>query len=282
MTVLESLAARIAFSLTPVSPTPGGSIRPFCEPETVTSTPHSSMRKSAEARPETLSTRNRAGCRAASIAFLISAMFETTPVEVSLWTTQTALISCFLSSRRRASMTAGSAALRQSDSMNSGVEAQLLRHGLPQRREVPGLEHQDLVAGGEHIDESRFPRARAGGREQEDMALGLEDGLDARQHAQAQLLEFRAAVIEHRLVHCPQDAVGHRRRAGNLQEMTSGNARLIGRHKSSGQALDWAFFFHTSRPVAQDCRQDCQRPVLLLRTHLPRRGDGSNHPGGRS
>ncbi len=115
------MAAFIAFSETPVSPMPGGSISPFCEPDTVTSTPHSSMRKSTEARPETVSTRNSAGCRAASIAFLMSAMLDVTPVDVSLWTTQTALISCFLSSRSRASMAAGSAALRQSDSMNSAL-----------------------------------------------------------------------------------------------------------------------------------------------------------------
>ena len=147
-----------------------------------------------------------------------------------------------------------------------GIEAQLLRHGLPQRGEVAGLEHQDLVAGGEHIDESRFPRAGARGREQEDVALGLEDGLDARQHAQAQLLEFRAAVIEHRLVHRPQDAIGHRRGAGNLQEMASGNARLIGRHKSSGQALIGPFVSHVRPPA------DKAVAKLPARTHFPRRG----------
>ena len=39
----SSLAAS-AFSLTALKPRPGGSIRPFCEPPTVTSTPHSSWR----------------------------------------------------------------------------------------------------------------------------------------------------------------------------------------------------------------------------------------------
>ena len=42
------------------------------------------------------------------------------PVEVSLCTTHTALISCALSSFSRASIFAGSAPLRQSDAMNSG------------------------------------------------------------------------------------------------------------------------------------------------------------------
>jgi hypothetical protein len=37
-------AARSAFSLTALSPSPGGSMSPFCEHEIVTSTPHSSCR----------------------------------------------------------------------------------------------------------------------------------------------------------------------------------------------------------------------------------------------
>ena len=42
------------------------------------------------------------------------------PVEVSLCTTQTALIACALSSLSRAAIAAGSAPARQSDAMNSG------------------------------------------------------------------------------------------------------------------------------------------------------------------
>ena len=64
---------------------------------------------------------NRAGWPAASIALRISAMGERQPVEVSLCSTQTALISCFLSSRSRASIALGSAPMRQSVSMNSGL-----------------------------------------------------------------------------------------------------------------------------------------------------------------
>jgi len=40
---------------------PGGSMSPFCEPATVTSTPHSSMRKSTDASDEIVSTSNSAG-----------------------------------------------------------------------------------------------------------------------------------------------------------------------------------------------------------------------------
>ena len=38
------LVAASALSLTALKPSPGGSISPFCEPPTVTSTPHSSWR----------------------------------------------------------------------------------------------------------------------------------------------------------------------------------------------------------------------------------------------
>jgi len=37
-------AASRAFGPTALNPSPGGSINPFCEPPTVTSTPHSSWR----------------------------------------------------------------------------------------------------------------------------------------------------------------------------------------------------------------------------------------------
>ena len=40
---------------------PGGSMRPFWEPATVTSTPHSSMRKSMEPSDEIVSTISSAG-----------------------------------------------------------------------------------------------------------------------------------------------------------------------------------------------------------------------------
>ena len=43
-------------------------------------------------KPDRLSTSNSAGCFNESIALRTAAMLDVTPVEVSLWTTQTALI----------------------------------------------------------------------------------------------------------------------------------------------------------------------------------------------
>ena len=45
-----------------------------------------------------------------------------------------------------------------------------------------------------------------------------------------ELLELRPAMVDHRHGHGPQDAVGHRRRPRNLQEMPAGAAWLV-RHQ---------------------------------------------------
>ena len=66
-----------------------------------------------------MSTRSSAGWPALSIARRTAAMLEATPVEVSLWTTATALIACALSSASRASIASASTPERQSPGMNS-------------------------------------------------------------------------------------------------------------------------------------------------------------------
>ncbi len=72
-----------------------------------------------EASDEIVSTMSSAGCFALSIALRTSAMRVVTPVEVSLWTTQTALIACCWSAASRCSIAAWSAPWRQSPAMNS-------------------------------------------------------------------------------------------------------------------------------------------------------------------
>ena len=128
-TVLAGLAA-LLFGLAPALRVAGADVQDtlkahgraitsghssVCEPPTVTSTPHSSCLYSIEPSDEIVSTSSRAGCLAASIALRTSLICDTQPVEVSLWTTQTALIACALSSRSRASIGSGSAPVRQSD-----------------------------------------------------------------------------------------------------------------------------------------------------------------------
>src|SRR6202047_271068 len=92
-----AFATASAFSDTALKPRPGGSISPFCEPATETSTPQASCSYSIEPRPEMVSTINSAGCLVRSIALRTSSGDVTQPVEVSLWTTITALILCWRS-----------------------------------------------------------------------------------------------------------------------------------------------------------------------------------------
>ncbi len=83
------------------------------------------------ASEETASTISSAGCRLASIALRISSTHVRAPVEVSLWTTHTALMSWPLSFLRRASTALASAPECQSVGSTSGFSpsfAAMLRH----------------------------------------------------------------------------------------------------------------------------------------------------------
>jgi hypothetical protein len=72
-----------------------------------------------EPSEEMVSTRNRAGWSAASMAARTSATRLVTPVDVSLCTMQTARISCRVSARSRCSTSAGSTPCRQSPGTKS-------------------------------------------------------------------------------------------------------------------------------------------------------------------
>ena len=58
--IFDFFATDLAFSDTALKDNPGGNIKPFCDPETVTSTPQSSCLYSIEARPDIVSTINKA------------------------------------------------------------------------------------------------------------------------------------------------------------------------------------------------------------------------------
>src|SRR5207302_9761212 len=103
-----AFATASAFSDTALKPRPGGSIRPFCEPATDTSMPQASCSYSSEPRPEMESTISSAGCLTASMILRTSSGWVTQPVEVSLWTTHTALMVCALSADSCASICARS------------------------------------------------------------------------------------------------------------------------------------------------------------------------------
>ena len=81
---LAVLAAASARREKHTSAMPAGNMKPFCEPDTATSTFHSSMRKSMLAMELTPSTISMAGCLARSMARRRPAMSLVTPVAVSL------------------------------------------------------------------------------------------------------------------------------------------------------------------------------------------------------
>src|SRR5229473_1477082 len=119
-----------------------------------------------EASEEIESTSRSAGCLARSIAARTSGTRLVTPVEVSLWTTITALRAWPLSAASRASPVAGYVLDR---------DAQSLRELLPEGGEMPGLEGEHAIARRERVDERRFPGAGAGGAIDRDRRLRAED-----------------------------------------------------------------------------------------------------------
>ncbi len=111
-----------------------------------------------------------------------------------------------------------------------GLQAETLRHLLPQRGELAGLHHQHLVAGRQRVDQGAFPGAGAGRGVDDHRVRGLEDGLDALEAALGQLGKFRAAMVDDGGVHGPQNAVRNRRRAGDVQQMPADLTRGILSH----------------------------------------------------
>ena len=89
-----------AFSLAQTMPRPAGNIRPFCEPATARSTPHSLKRKSMVDRGDPRRHRATPGARRhPHRAADWQPISLVTPVAVSLCTTITPLISCALSAQ---------------------------------------------------------------------------------------------------------------------------------------------------------------------------------------
>ena len=73
-----------------------------------------------------------------------------------------------------------------------GLQTELRRHLLPQRREPARLGHEHAIARRQRVDERGFPRTRARRRVDDDVRLGLEDRLDLGEHLTAELAELRA------------------------------------------------------------------------------------------
>ena len=188
----------------------------------MTSTPQASWRYSMLASEEMVSTSSSAGWPAASIAARTSSMRLVQPVEVSLWTTQTARMRCARSAVRRSPIAATSAPRRQSVSMNSGAR--------PRRRAISShsvanqpVRHISTASPGlKRVAQRRLPRAGAGGGVDHHRPLGLEHAAQLGEQVAAKAAEIGAAMIHRRIVDRPQHPVGHVGGAGDLQKVAAG------------------------------------------------------------
>ena len=97
-----------------------------------------------------------------------------TPVEVSLWTTQTALIACARSSRELSLDCARIDAVPPVAGNQVDDQAQACGNLLPERREMAGLGHEHLIAGRQGVHQRGLPRAGSGSRIDDDRAARTE------------------------------------------------------------------------------------------------------------
>ena len=165
-----------------------------------------------------MSTSSSAACPAASIAARTSGTRLVTPVEVSLWTTMTALIAT------------RSAARISADPLRVDAVAPVARHPLDLQAEPLAIARHSVAkwpvskastrSPGESVLTSAASHAPVPDeRVDDDRAVGAEDRAQALQDLEAERREARPAVVDGRRVDRPQDAVGHVGRPGDLEEV---------------------------------------------------------------
>ncbi len=101
-------------------------------------------------------------------------------------------------------------------------------HLAPERGEEPRLKYQHAVARRQCVDDGRLPSTGPRCGIDEDMAFRhLEDCLHAFEALLAEFRELGPAMVDGGKIHRPQDAVGHIRWAGDLQEVLAGGVRSM-------------------------------------------------------
>ena len=101
------------------------------------------------------------------------------------------------------------------------LETQPLGEPAPEDGELPGLVHQDPVAGGQRVDQGGFPGAGPGRRINDDGPRGLENGLQTVEDFPRHAGEVRPPVVDGGRVDGFENPVRHVGRPRNLQEMTA-------------------------------------------------------------
>ena len=182
----------------------------FCEPDTTTSTPHSSIGRSTTPSPDTASNTLTAPWAAATSASARTSF--STPVEVSDCVVKSALTSPPRSASAR-STSAGVDLLAPLGLEVHGLGAVGIAQLRPALPELPGGRDDRDVARREQVRDRRLHRAGPGGGEQQHVVARLEDHLQALQHAGVDLDERGRAVVQDRLRHHLRDRRRQRRGA---------------------------------------------------------------------
>jgi hypothetical protein len=86
---------------------------------------------------------------------------------------------------------------------------------------MPRLEDQHSIAGRQCVDECGFRRASPRSWKDDDRTPRLEDFLQAFKDFSGQRCELRAAVVDHRLIHGPQDTIWNVGWTGNLKKVAA-------------------------------------------------------------
>ena len=199
---LAVLCAASAFWLAATMASPVGSMKPFCEPDTARSTPHSSMRKSMlamELTPSTIKQRRMPGRieRAAHAGHVAGDAGGRLVVadEHGLDVMPLVGLEARLDHVERDAL----APLHVDDIDVEPVPAGEVG---PQVRELAEHGDQHLVAGRERVGHRRLPAARARRREHEDLALlGPEHLLQVAEQRQREGREIGRALVLQRHVH---------------------------------------------------------------------------------
>jgi hypothetical protein len=145
------------------------------------------------------------------------------------------------------------------------LQAVLGGHHAPFFREIPGLDDQHLVAGGEQVDQRRLPGAVAGCGIHEQMLAGAQHALHPGIAGIEHRGEIRVHEVDRDVVDRPQDAVGDVRRAGIGEKLPAAGLR-----KGHRALVPWCWE-----------HWQCARRARLSqpRTASHQRGAASRRPG---
>ncbi len=123
------------------------------------------------------------------------------------------------------------------------LQAHPRRDVSPQRRKVARLEHQDLVAGGERVDERGFPCARTRARVDDDGRRRLEDLLEPAQHLFREHGELGPTMIDRGPRKRAQHTVRDVGRTRDLKKMSSAFGHSINPIADTSLCGSSSFYF---------------------------------------